>query len=103
MRLAARTLPAADNTALYTVQAAHRAVFTASLCNRTAGVIKVRLALTDAGAAPTDADWIEYDTSLEALSVLERTGIALAGGQTLYARADVAGLSAVVYGIEEPI
>ena len=102
MRLAARNLPAAADTALYTVPLAARAVFTASLCNRTAGPIKVRLALTDAGAAPTDADWIEYDTSLPSLAVLERTGIALGAGQTLYARADVAGLSAVVFGVEEP-
>ena len=105
MRLAAQTLAAAADTALYTVPAGKRAVFTASLCNRSAATAKVRLALTS-GGAPADADWIEYDTPVQPAgsgggSVLERTGIALAEGQKLYARADVAGVSVVVFGIEE--
>ena len=102
MRLAARTLPAAADTALYTVPVDHRAVFTVSLCCRLTAA-KVRLALTDAGAPPSDADWIEYDTSLQPLAVLERTGLALGANQTLYARADVAGVSAVVFGVQEQI
>lgn len=106
MRLAAQSLAADADTALYTVPAGRRAVFTASLCNRSAATAKVRLALTD-GGAPTDADWIEFDTPVQPAgsgggSILERTGIALDAGQTLYARADVAGVSAVVFGIQEP-
>lgn len=100
MRLAARNLPAGADTALYTVPVDQRAVFTVSLCCRLAAA-KIRLALTDDGAAPTDADWIEYDTGLQPFAVLERTGLALAAGQNLYARADVAGVSAVVFGIQE--
>jgi hypothetical protein len=102
MRLAASNLPAAQNVALYSVEPDRRAVFTVSLCNRTAGPIKVRLALT-AGPDPTDADWIEFDTPLSANDVLERTGLALSAGQKVFVRADVAGLSAVAFGIEEPI
>ena len=105
MRLAAQSLNAGADTALHTVPAGQRAVFTVSLCNRSAVTTKVRLALTT-GAAPTDADWIEYDTPIQAAgaaggSVLERTGLALAEGQKLYVRADVAGVSAVVFGIQE--
>ena len=102
MRLAASNLAAAQNVALYTVPALKRAVLSVSLCNRTNGPIKVRLALAD-GAAPEDSDWIEFDTQISAGGVLERTGLALGAGQSVFVRADVAGLSAVAFGIEESI
>lgn len=102
MRLAALNLPAAQNVALYTVPAAHRAVMTVSLCNRGATAAKVRLALTEA-AAPVDDDWIEFDAVLPGFGVLERTGIALAAGQKVFVRSDVANVSAVAYGVREPV
>lgn len=107
MRLAASNLAAGAVTALYTVPANKRAIVTLSLCNRAATSPKVRVAMT-AGAAPSDADWLEYDTPIPASaasggSVLERTGLALGAGQQLHVRADVAGVSAVVFGVEEAI
>lgn len=76
-----------------------------NLCNRAAAPAKLRVALTD-GAAPVDADWIEYDTLVQAAgapggSVLQLTDLALGGGQKIYARASAAGVSAVVLGIQE--
>lgn len=106
MLLASANLAANAVTALYVVPANRRAVFSLNLCNRAAGAaVGVRIALTT-GAAPTDADWVEYDTPIPAAggsagSVLERTGFALAAGQAVYVRASAAGVSAVVFGIEE--
>lgn len=105
MLLATANLAAAANTALYTVPANRRAVFSLNLCNRSAAAVTVRVALTT-GGAPTDADWIEYDTPLPAAggssgSVLERTGLALAAGQKLYVRASAVGVSASAFGIED--
>lgn len=100
MRLAASNLPAAQDVSLYTVPSLKRAVLSVSLCNRTNGPIKVRMGLA-ASAAPEDSDWIEYDVAVPANGVLERTGLALGAGQSVFVRADVAGLSAVAFGIEE--
>lgn len=105
MLLATADLAANVNTAVYVVPLGRRAVLSLNLCNRSAGIVGVRVALTT-GAAPTDADWIEYDTPLPAAggangSVLERTGLALGAGQKLYVRAAAAGVSASVFGIEE--
>lgn len=107
MRLAAVDLPAAADTALHTVPAGHRAVVTLNLCNRNVERAKVRVAIT-AGGPPTAADWIEYDTPLPAVSstggsTMQITGLSLGAGQSVYARADVADVSAVVHGVEEVI
>lgn len=107
MRFAALNLAAAAVTEVFVAPAGTRPVFTLNLCNRSANPAKVRVALTE-GAAPTDADWIEYDTPIPAAgsaggSVLERTGIALHDGQKLFVYVDVAGVSAVVFGFREPI
>ena len=107
MRLAAQTLAAGVTTALYTVPANSRVVLTVSLCNRSGSAAKVAMALTT-GAAPTDADWIEFDTPLQPAgssggSVLERTGLALGVGQALFVRSDVVSVSAVAYGVLEAI
>lgn len=102
MRLAASNLPADETTALYTVPAGKRAVFTVSLCNRSTTPVRIRLALTD-GAAPIDADWIEYGQPLTASSVLERTGLVLTQGQAVFCHADGPDVSAVAFGIEEHV
>lgn len=102
MRLAASNLPAAQDVALWTVPPENRAVVTVAICNRSATSAKVRLAITD-GAAPVDADWIEFDSNLPGSGVLERTGLALSTGQQVYVRASVVGISASVYGIVEAV
>lgn len=107
MRLAASNLAAAVTTALYTVPNGRRAIVTLNVCNRAAASTKVRVALT-AGAAPADADWLEYDTPLPAAggsggSVLERTGLALGAGQQIHVRAETVGVSALVFGVEEAV
>lgn len=109
MRLTALDVPAAADTLLYTVPADTRLIATLNLCNRatlSAGA-KVRVALT-AGAAPVAADWIEYDAPLPPSgnpggSTLERTGIALKAADRIYVRADVVGVSAVLFGLTDAV
>lgn len=100
-RLAANNLSATTNVTLYTVPANRRAVFTVSLCNRTAADILVRIALQS--GTLTDADYLEFDATLPPNGVLERSGLILTGAQYVMVRASAAGVSAVVFGIEEQL
>lgn len=100
-RLAANNLSATTNVTLYTVPSNRRAVFTVSLCNRTAAPIAVRLALQS--GTLTDADYLEYEAVVPASGVLERSGLMLTGGQVCMARASAVGVSAVVFGLEEQV
>lgn len=107
MRLASQSLNAGVVTPLYTVPNGNRTVFTVSFCNRSASAAKVAIALT-AGADPTDADWVEFDTPIQPAgsvggSVLERTGLALGVGQKVFVRSDVIGVSVVAFGVQEAI
>ncbi len=74
-------------------------VATVTLCNRTGSNLSVRLALA-ATTSVTDSDVIEYDTTIPANGVLERTGIVLDTSNGLQVYASAAGLTAVAYGID---
>ena len=74
-------------------------VVTLNVANRQAAATTVRVALRDAAGNVTDADCIEYDVSLPANGVLERTGIVLDSSNGLHVYASAA-VSAVAYGID---
>ena len=74
-------------------------VATLNVVNRQTAATTVRVALRDASGNVTDADCIEYDVSLPANGVLERTGIVLDSSNGLHVYASAA-VSAVVYGID---
>ena len=74
-------------------------VATINIVNRQATATTVRIALRDAAGNVTDADCIEYDVSLPANGVLERTGIVLDSSNGLHVYASAA-VSAVAYGID---
>ena len=74
-------------------------VATLNIVNRQGTATTVRVALRDAVGNVTDADCIEYDVSLPANGVLERTGIVLDSSNGLHVYASAA-VSAVVYGID---
>ena len=99
-RLGANDIAATTNTTVYTCPSSTFAVVTLSLCNRnatTARDIRVAVATSD---TPSNAEYIEYDASLLAKGVLERTGLVLAAGQRIVVYASATDVSAVVYGIE---
>ena len=74
-------------------------VATLNIVNRQAAATTVWVALRDAAGNVTNADCIEYDVSLPANGVLERTGIVLDSSNGLHVYASAA-VSAVVYGID---
>ena len=99
-RLGANDIPATTDTTVYTCPASTFAVVTVSLCNRNASTARdIRVAVSTSGT-PSNAEWLEYDASLLAKGVLERTGLVLAAGQRIVVYASATDVSAVVYGIE---
>ena len=74
-------------------------VVTLNIVNRQSSATTVRVALRDAAGNVTDADCIEFDVSLPANGVLERTGIVLDANNGLHVYASAA-VSAVAYGID---
>lgn len=97
--LGASDLSAATNTTVYTVPANTYSVVSINMCNRgsTDAAVRIALAATD---TPTNAEYIEFNSSVFANNVIERTGIVLAAGQKVVVYSTSASTSAVVYGIE---
>jgi hypothetical protein len=98
-RLGVANLSAATDTTLYTVPASTFSVVTVSIVNRSASAVTIRIALS-ASATPADSEYLEFDTSLSAKGVLERTGIVMDTGKLLVVRSSATSVNAVVYGIE---
>ena len=103
-RLGVADLSAGGNgTSVYLCPASTFTVATISICNRGASAAAIRVAITanDPGsAAPADSEFIEYDVSLAAKGVVERTGIVMDAGKRIVVRSSAVGVSAVAYGIE---
>lgn len=98
-RLGTADLSAATNTTLYTVPATTFTVATVSICNRGTAAANVRIAVATT-ATPSDAEFLEFDVSLAAKGVLERTGIVMDAGKLLVVRSSATAVNAVAYGIE---
>ena len=98
-RLGVADLSAATNTTLYTVPASTFSVVTVSVVNRGSTAANIRIAIA-ASATPADSEFIEFDTSLSAKGVLERTGLVMDAGKLLVVRSSATTVNAVAYGIE---
>ena len=102
-RLGAVDLSSATDTTLCTITAGTVAAMTVNICNRnSASAALVRLALAAANP-PSATDYIEYDAIVPPNGVLERTGLVLDAGKLVVARADIASVTAVVYGYEDTV
>ena len=89
-------------TTAYTVPAATFAVVSVNIVNRSSSASAlIRLAVATS-ATPAADEWIEFDSSLVANGVLERTGIVVKTGELIVIQTTTAtpSLSVVVYGIE---
>lgn len=93
-------LAATTNTTLYTVPALKTATINASFVNRSATAVTVRMAIA-ATATPTDAEYVEYDASIPAYGVLERSGIVCGAGELVVCYASATGVSVRIFGFEE--
>jgi len=102
-KLAGVDISAATVTNIYQVpdDPAVFAVATVSICNRGSVACTIQLAIGDT-CPPTVTAYIEYETTLTANGVLERTGIVLAPGQYITGRSSAANVTFAVYGIETP-
>lgn len=99
-KLGAATLVANTDTELCTVAAGKVATVSVSVCNRSGGTAKLRIAV-GTGGAPAAGDYIEYDTPVPSPGVLERSGIVVGAGEKVFIRSDAAGVDVRVHGFEE--
>jgi hypothetical protein len=92
-------LVATVNTTLYTCPSNTFTVASLNICNRGTVSSLIRVAITDS-SSPTNAEYIEFDATLPASGVLERSGLVLNAGKNIVIRSDQNSVSAVCYGIE---
>jgi len=92
-------LTAGTYTTLYTVPASTFAIASVSVVNRSNTPLTVRLAIASA-STPTNAEFIEYDSTIAAKGILERTGIVMQAGKLLVVYSSAVNCNALVFGIE---
>lgn len=85
---------------IYTCPADTFTVASISICNRSTSAAKIRIAISATAGSPTDAEYIEFDASVSANGVLERTGIILDATKNIEVQADSNDISAMAFGIE---
>lgn len=101
-RLGTANITTTANTTVYTVPLSTFAVVSVNIVNRSSSAsAQIRVAIASASTPATD-EWIEFDSSLVANGVLERTGLVMDAGKLLIVQTPTATptLSVVVYGIE---
>jgi hypothetical protein len=95
-------LAAGTLATVYTVPDDTFCVASVSVVNRGNTSIGIRLAVA-ATDTPTDAEWLEFDTPLDAKGVLERTGMVLQAGKKIVVRSTAINANAVAFGIETSV
>ncbi|MBD8051756.1 hypothetical protein [Limnohabitans radicicola] len=93
-------LAATTNTAVYTVPAGKVASFNVNVLNRTTSNVTVRMAIS-ATSSPTNSEFLEYEATVPANGVMERTGLVASAGKNLVIYASSTGVSVNVFGFEE--
>jgi hypothetical protein len=100
--LGSSDLSSGANTTVYEVPADTYSVVTVAFCNRSSSTAALRLSVGTSDT-PGAQDYLEYDTSLGPNGVLERTGIVADATKKLVVRSSVAGVTAMVMGIETAV
>jgi len=101
-RLGTANITTTADTTVYTVPASTFSVVSVNVVNRSSSATaNIRIAVASS-ATPGAAEYIEYDSSLVANGVLERTGIVMDASKLIVVSTPTAtpSLSVVVYGIE---
>ena len=101
-RLGTANITTTSATTVYTVPATTFSVVSVNIVNRSSSASAlIRLAVSSS-ASPGLDEWIEFDSSLVANGVLERTGIVMDAAKLIVIQTPTATptLSVVVYGIE---
>jgi hypothetical protein len=98
--LANAALAATTYTSIYGPPADTFSVVTISICNKNATAINVRIALAVNPNIPAPGNYIEYNAEVLPGGVLERGGVVIQNGRTIYAYSTQANTDVVVYGIE---
>ena len=92
---------ASTDTTVYTVPASTLSVVNINVLNRSgANPVDVRIALAT-GNSPANSEYIEYDVTVPAKGVVERTGIALNAGKIVVVYCSTSDTSVSVYGLEQ--
>jgi hypothetical protein len=109
-RLGAYSLSGGVLASVYTVPSNNYSVVNVSFCNTQASAVTIRLAIATSGS-PLANEYIEYDTTVVAKGVFERTGLVLDGNKQVvcYTNTSTATsgtgtigscVNVMVYGIE---
>jgi hypothetical protein len=101
-RLGTANITTTGATTVYTVPAATFSVVSVNIVNRSSSAsASIKIAVSSS-ATPGLDEWIEFESSLVANGVLERTGIVMDAAKLIVVQTPTAtpSLSVVVYGIE---
>jgi hypothetical protein len=101
-RLGTANITTTSNTTLYTVPASTFSVVSVNIVNRSSSAAALIRVAVSSSASPAADEYIEYDASLVANGVIERTGIVMDTGKLIVVQTPTGTptLSVVVYGIE---
>lgn len=101
--LGSKLLVAGTYQSIYIGSTSEGGVVTLNLCNRGNTSALVRVAITATANTPLDTEWIEYDVTLLAKGVLERSGIVVGSNQYLTVMASTNYVTAQCWGVENGI
>ena len=101
-KLGSAALSATTTTTIYTVPAGNISTFNINVLNTGTSATTVRVAVSS-NATPTMSDYIEFDYSLAANGVLERTAVIATAGEVVVGYAGAANITIRVHGVEETV